>query len=106
MTTAGVGAVTTRTTTREFEIGERVSDKVSESGHVWDGVVGLRGATDLNERWYITYYADVGTGDSDLTWQGLAAVNYRFSKVDAVVANLRLGIGTHGHFDRPRWYRG
>ncbi len=28
---------------------------------------------------------DVGTGDSDLTWQALAAVNYRFEKVGVVV---------------------
>ena len=69
----------------KFEIGEGIRDKVSESGHVWDGIVGVRGATDLNERWYLTYYADVGTGDSDLTWQALAALNYRFSKFDAVL---------------------
>lgn len=65
-----------------------VNDRISESGHVWDGIVGIRGQVDLNEKWYLRYYADVGTGDSDLTWQALGDVGYRFSKVD-VVAGYR-----------------
>jgi hypothetical protein len=69
----------------ELDVGEPIRRKFSDSGNFWDGVVGLRGKTDLNEKWYLTYYADVGTGDSDLTWQALAAVSYRFQKVDAVV---------------------
>jgi len=31
------------------------------------------------------YYADVVAEDYDLTWQALAAISYRFEKVDAVV---------------------
>jgi hypothetical protein len=57
----------------------------SESDTVWDGIVGLRGKTDLNDKWYLTYYADVGGGNSKMTWQALAAINYRFQRVDAVV---------------------
>ena len=57
----------------------------SESDTVWDGVVGLRGKTDLAKKWYLTYYADVGAGNSKSTWQALAGINYRFQKVDAVV---------------------
>jgi hypothetical protein len=67
----------------DLDIGP-VSGDGSDSDHVWDGVVGLRGKTDLNEKWYLTYFADVGTGDSDLTWQALAAISYRFEKLDAV----------------------
>ncbi len=58
-------------------------EKYSDSGHVLDGIVGLRGRTELSDKWYLTYYADIGGGDSDLTWQALAGINYRFSKVDA-----------------------
>ena len=60
-----------------------ISRSVSEeeSGSNWDAVVGLRGKTDLNDTWYLTYYGDVGAGDSDLTWQAAAAVNYRLEKV-------------------------
>lgn len=64
-----------------------ISRKVrqEESGSNWDAVVGLRGKTDLNDKWYLTYYIDVGAGDSDLTWQALAAVNYRLKKADLVL---------------------
>ena len=57
----------------------------SESDTVWDGIVGLRGKTDLSDKWYLTYYADVGGGNSKTTWQALGAINYRFQRVDAVV---------------------
>lgn len=58
--------------------------RIGDSGSVWDGVIGFRGKTDLDERWYLTYYADVGTGDSDVTWQALAAINYRCYRYDIV----------------------
>jgi hypothetical protein len=32
-------------------------------------VVGVKGQVRLDDRWYLPFYADVGTGDSDLTWQ-------------------------------------
>lgn len=57
------------------------SEQWDESGSNWDAVVGLRGKTDLNEKWYLTYFGDIGAGDSDLTWQALGAVNYRMEKV-------------------------
>lgn len=50
----------------------------SESGGIWDGIVGVRGKVDLNRNWYIPFYMDVGTGDSDLTWQVYAGVAYKF----------------------------
>ncbi len=55
----------------------------SESDDLVDGVVGVRGAVNLNERWYFPYYADIGAGSSDLTWQALAGIGYRFSWGDA-----------------------
>ena len=59
--------------------------KVSDSGGVWDGVVGVNGHIDLNEKWYLPYYADVGAGQSDFTWQAFAGVGYRFKKLDALL---------------------
>jgi hypothetical protein len=58
--------------------------KASDSEGNWDGIVGLLGTTSLSPKWYLTYYADVGTGQSDLTWQALASLSYRFKHVDAV----------------------
>jgi len=62
-----------------------LDERVSDSSSNWDFIVGGRGAIDLNERWYLHYYADIGAGDSDRTWQALAGVNYRFSKVHATL---------------------
>jgi hypothetical protein len=33
----------------------------------------------LNEHWYLPYYADIGTGDSDLTWQLFGGIGYMFN---------------------------
>ncbi len=55
----------------------------SESDDLVDGIVGVRGAINLNEHWYFPYYADIGAGSSDLTWQALAGIGYRFSWGDA-----------------------
>ncbi|MEA3274612.1 MAG: hypothetical protein U9Q81_04805 [Pseudomonadota bacterium] len=52
---------------------------VSASDGVWDAVVGVRGHANLNQQWYLPYHLDVGTGQSDLTWQAAAGVGYRFS---------------------------
>ncbi len=67
----------------EFDLGT-FSEKHSSSGHVWDGILGARGKTELSDKWYLTYYADVGTGDTELTWQARVGINYRFKKVDAI----------------------
>jgi hypothetical protein len=56
--------------------------KDNESGSNWDAVVGFRGKTYLNDKWYLDYYGDIGAGDSDLTWQALAAINYSMKRVD------------------------
>lgn len=61
------------------------STTVSDSGGVWDGIVGVRGGLNLTEKWYIPYYLDVGTGETDLTWQGFGGIGYRFKKLDVIV---------------------
>lgn len=55
-----------------------IKRKRSESGHVWDGIVGVKGQVKLNENWYMPFYADVGAGNSDLTWQIEGGVGYKF----------------------------
>jgi hypothetical protein len=51
----------------------------SESDSVWDGVIGVKGHLDLNPEVYMPFYADVGTGQSDLTWQVSTGFAYRFN---------------------------
>jgi hypothetical protein len=56
-----------------------------DSSNVLDAVAAVKGYTDLGDRWYMSYYADIGTGDSDLTWQVLVDFNYEFSSIDVGV---------------------
>ena len=60
--------------------------RADDSGSNWDAVIGARGTVDLTEKWYLFGYLDIGTGQSDLTWQGLGGVGYRFKWFDLVAA--------------------
>lgn len=51
----------------------------SGSDHLWDGIIGIRGFFRLTDAWYLPYYADIGAGNSDLTYQLFAGVGYRYS---------------------------
>ena len=52
----------------------------------WDGIVGLKGRYAFGDRlqWYVPFYADVGAGESKLTWQAAAGLGYAFSWGDVV----------------------
>jgi hypothetical protein len=51
---------------------------LSESVDLWDGILGAKGRLALNDDWFLPYYVDVGTGDTDLTWQAMTGVGYEF----------------------------
>lgn len=63
--------------------------KIDRSDDAWDAVVGVKGALALTQKWHVPYYLDIGTGDSDLTWQAMAGIGYTFSKFFEVVATYR-----------------
>jgi hypothetical protein len=54
----------------------------------WDAIIGLKGKVALgNEnKWFAPYYVDVGTGDSDLTWQANAGIGYSFHWGEVIAA--------------------
>ena len=52
----------------------------SRSGNNLDAIIGVKGQLSLSKRWYLPYYVDVGTGDSDLSWQTTAGVSFRAAK--------------------------
>lgn len=54
----------------------------------WDAIIGAKGRLNFGPQreWFIPYYIDVGTGDSDLTWQAMAGIGYAFSWGDIVAA--------------------
>ncbi len=62
------------------------SKNLSQSVGLWDGIVGVKGNFSINENWYVPYRLDVGAGDSDLTWQALAGVGYRYNWGDVLLA--------------------
>ncbi len=53
----------------------------SSSGDAWNGIVGVRGKFHLPGKWSVPYFFDVGTGDTDLTWQAFTAIAYKFDRV-------------------------
>jgi hypothetical protein len=46
----------------------------------WDAIVAVRGrfAFGRDNAWFTPYYLDIGTGDSDLTWQVAGGIGYAF----------------------------
>jgi hypothetical protein len=46
----------------------------------WDVILGLKGrfAFGAQKAWFVPYYLDLGAGDSDFTWQGIAGLGYAF----------------------------
>jgi len=56
------------------------SGTVEVSDTFWDAIIGVKGkyAFGANREWFVPYYLDVGTGQSQLTWQAAAGVGYRF----------------------------
>lgn len=65
----------------------------SALGTAWDGVVGVKGRVRLDDRWYVPYYADIGAGESELTWQLFAGVGYSFDWGEASL------VYRHMHWD-------
>ena len=51
----------------------------SASEDVWDAIIGLRGAISLGDRWFMPWGANIGGGDSDLTWQAMAGIAFKAS---------------------------
>jgi hypothetical protein len=54
----------------------------------WDAIFGVRGRIGLGAKkaLFIPYYLDLGVGESDFTWQGIAGLGYAFGWGDIVAA--------------------
>jgi len=68
-------------------VGGRTGDS-NVSRTDWDGIVGVKGRWHFgaDNRWFVPYYVDVGTGNSDLTWQAMAGLGYSWKSIDVVGA--------------------
>jgi hypothetical protein len=77
------------------------SADVSETN--WDAIVGIKGraAFGNEHKWFAPYYLDVGTGDSDLTWQVMAGLGYtyRWGEILGVWRYLDYNLGSDSAFE-------
>ena len=64
--------------------GRSGSKEIDET--VWDGIVGVKGAYAFgaDRRWSVPFYFDIGTGQSDLTWQAAAGIAYSYHWGDLI----------------------
>ena len=46
----------------------------------WDGIIGVKGRARFGSgnEWFLPYYLDAGTGDSDFTWQISGGIGYAY----------------------------
>jgi hypothetical protein len=66
--------------------------EVSLDQDVWDAIAGFRGQILFpGSDWYLPFYADIGTGESNLTWQAMLGVGYRFDWGEVTLAYRALG---------------
>jgi hypothetical protein len=63
---------------------------LSGSKDFWDAIVGVKGGYKLGKHWYVPYYADIGAGESQLTWQVYTGIGYQFSWGDLKLAYRHL----------------
>lgn len=54
----------------------------------WDAIIGVRGRFSFgaDNAWFVPYYLDIGTGESDFTLQAIAGIGYAFKWGEAVAA--------------------
>jgi len=101
--TAFVGARYSYLSTEIVFSGPGVADDKRDGSKSWvDPVVGLQGAWEINDRWFLHGGGDIGGFgvSSDLIWQVNAAIGYRFTdSVSALVGYRGLGVDyTDGGF--------
>ena len=63
----------------EIPLPERSGSSVV-SDTTWDAIIGVTGYAFIGDdsHWFVPYYLDVGAGDSDLTWQAMTGIGYKF----------------------------
>jgi hypothetical protein len=67
----------------KFKIGP-LTGKVDDSKDNLDAIIGINNHLNLNDKWYLNSYVDIGTGESEFTWQAMALLGYEFKTFNAV----------------------
>ena len=50
---------------------------VGDDDDVWDPIIGERGKSRLSDDWWFNYRFDIGSGESDKTWNAVAQFGYK-----------------------------
>lgn len=62
--------------------------KITPSDNYTDGIIGVKGKLNLEGNWSLPYYLDIGSGDSETTWQTYAGIDYQIDNVN-ILAGYR-----------------
>lgn len=74
----------------DLTVGGTEVPAASGSQDMLDGTIGIRGYFAFGDNWFLPYYADVGTGDSDISYQLFGGVGYQFGWGDVRVGYRHL----------------
>lgn len=74
----------------EAELEGDLIDDRSKDKDILDAIIGIRGKYAFNDRWYMPYYFDIGTGDSDTTMQAVLSLGYQFDWGDILLGYRHL----------------
>jgi hypothetical protein len=74
------------------------SGSASENANLVDGIVGVYGRVRLGDdgKWSLPYYADIGVGNSNWTWQAYVGLSYAFGWGDVLFAYRNLSYSMNG----------
>ena len=51
----------------------------SQTVNKWDAIAGFKGQVRFGEsNWFMPYYADIGAGSNNWTWQAMLGLGYRY----------------------------
>jgi hypothetical protein len=54
-----------------------IAGSQSVNVNLWDGIVGVKGKFDFHDgHWFAPFYADIGTGGAQFTWQAAGGIGY------------------------------
>jgi hypothetical protein len=63
------------------------SGSATKSENIVDAIIGVRGRFRLGDgNWFVPYYLDVGTGDSDKTYQAVLGIGHAFKWGEALLS--------------------
>lgn len=64
-------------------------DPLEGSAHIWDGFAGIRSTGKMTESINAHARADIGTGDSDMVWNLIISVDWRYANWGSLYAGYR-----------------